>query len=108
MKQMSLILLFAIGLAGCATSKSPNDFTTEAESIFVNSPDEVKDCKYIGLIEVDGHKDWKKRILKQGARMGATHVYSAGATTVARDKENLQTKANAYRCKEALEKMNDN
>ena len=55
---MRILLSALIMLSfGCAT-KAPNDYTTEAESIFVNDPDDVKDCKFVGLVEVDGHKDW--------------------------------------------------
>ena len=94
---MRILLSALIMLSfGCAT-KAPNDYTTEAESIFVNDPDDVKDCKFVGLVEVDGHKDWKDRILKVAARRGATHVYTEGATGVARDQDNIVTKANAYR-----------
>ncbi|MEZ4873685.1 MAG: hypothetical protein R2827_15880 [Bdellovibrionales bacterium] len=47
----------------------------------------------------------ENRILKRAGRLGATHIYSAGATTVARDKDNIKTSANAYRCSEALKQM---
>lgn len=100
MKHINIAITTSLALSllsGCA-SKAPNDYTTEVDTIFLNSPDDAKNCKYIGPAHIDGLEDWKERLLKVASQKGATHVYSAEPEAVARDPKNIQLKASLYRC----------
>src|SRR5690606_22593472 len=79
-------------LTGCSTAS----IETSARSIYINAPDDLTDCKFLGVVETKQLKNWQEDLREAAAMMGATHIQSSGPNNVG---FNEIVSGYAYQCK---------
>ncbi len=89
MKRLFIVLLI---LAGCTTAS----IETSSRSIYINSPNDLSLCKFLGVVETKDTKNWQKDLRDAASLMGATHIQSSGPNNVG---FNEIVSGYAYQCK---------
>jgi hypothetical protein len=89
---MKKLLLLTILSIGCSTAS----IETSPRSIYINSPDDLSTCKFLGVVETKDTKNWQEDLREAASQMGATHIQSSGPNNVG---FNEIVSGYAYQCK---------
>lgn len=86
-------LFLLLSLTACSTTAS---IDTNPNSIYINSPDNLANCKFLGVVETKDVEAWENDLRKAASLMGATHIQSKGPNYVGFDEI---VSGHAYKCK---------
>lgn len=89
MKKLFLFLILSIGCTTASIETSPR-------LIYINAPDDLSSCKFLGVVETKDTKNWQKDLREAAGQMGATHIQSSGPNGVG---FNEIVSGYAYQCK---------
>lgn len=89
MKKLFVLLLVSMGCSTASIETSPR-------SIYINAPQDLGSCKFLGVVETKDTKNWQEDLREAAAQMGATHIQSSGPNNVG---FNEIVSGYAYQCK---------